>query len=46
MSLDGFIAAAGHVMDRDVGRQLADFAGLDEFPCRSPVAWSHPDGSA
>jgi dihydrofolate reductase len=31
MSLDGFIAAAGHVMDWGAGRQLADFVGLDEF---------------
>jgi hypothetical protein len=31
MSLDGFIAAAGHVMDWGAGRQLADFVGPDEF---------------
>jgi dihydrofolate reductase len=31
MSLDGFIAAAGHVMDWGDGRQLTDFVGLDEF---------------
>ncbi len=31
MSLDGFIAAAGHAMDWGAGRQLADFVGLDEF---------------
>jgi dihydrofolate reductase len=31
MSLDGFIAAAGHVMDWGDGRQLADFVGGDEF---------------
>jgi dihydrofolate reductase len=31
MSLDGFIAAAGHVMDWGSGRQLADFVGADEF---------------
>jgi hypothetical protein len=31
MSLDAFIAAAGHVMDWDVGRQLADFVGPDEL---------------
>ncbi|HEV2982374.1 MAG TPA: dihydrofolate reductase family protein [Solirubrobacteraceae bacterium] len=31
MSLDGFIAAAGHVMDWGAGRQLADFVGRDEF---------------
>jgi len=31
MSLDGFIAAAGHVMDWGDGRQLADFVGPDEF---------------
>src|SRR5437588_355307 len=31
MSLDGFIAAAGHVMDWGGGRQLADFVGPDEF---------------
>jgi|GEM_PF-802861 len=29
MSLDGAIAAPGHVMDWGDGRQLADFAGLD-----------------
>jgi len=31
MSLDGFIAAAGHVMDWGAGRQLPDFVGRDEF---------------
>lgn len=31
MSLDGFIAAAGHVMDWGAGRQLTDFVGRDEF---------------
>jgi len=31
MSLDGFIAAAGHVMDWGGGRQLRDFVGPDEF---------------
>lgn len=31
MSLDGFIAAAGHVMDWGAGRQLADFVGPQEF---------------
>jgi len=31
MSLDGFIAAAGHVMDWGAGRQLVDFVGADEF---------------
>jgi dihydrofolate reductase len=31
MSLDGFIAAAGHVMDWGAGRQLADFVGPDEL---------------
>ena len=31
MSLDGFIAASGHVMDWGAGRQLADFVGPDEF---------------
>jgi dihydrofolate reductase len=31
MSLDGFIAAAGHAMDWGGGRQLADFVGPDEF---------------
>ena len=31
MSLDGFIAAAGHVMDWGDGRQLGDFIGPDEF---------------
>ena len=31
MSLDGFIAAAGHVMDWGAGRQLADFVGPEEF---------------
>ncbi len=31
MSLDGFIAAAGHVMDWGDGRQLADFVGAEEF---------------
>jgi dihydrofolate reductase len=31
MSLDGFIAAPGHVMDWGAGRQLADFVGPDEF---------------
>jgi dihydrofolate reductase len=29
MSLDGFIAAAGHVMDWGAGRQLTDFIGPD-----------------
>jgi hypothetical protein len=31
LSLDGFIAAAGHVLDWGDGRQLTDFAGPDEF---------------
>jgi dihydrofolate reductase len=31
MSLDGFIAAPGHVMDWGAGRQLADFVAPDEF---------------
>src|SRR5437016_3603839 len=31
MSLDGFIAAAGHVMDWGAGRQLTDFVGPDDF---------------
>src|SRR6185312_1644224 len=31
MSLDGFIAAAGHVMDWGGGRQLTDFVGPEEF---------------
>ena len=31
MSLDGFIAARGDVMDWGAGRQLADFVGQDEF---------------
>src|SRR3954447_8538739 len=31
ISLDGFIAAAGHVMDWGAGRQLTDFVGPDEF---------------
>ena len=31
MSVDGFIAGAGHVMDWGGGRQLADFVGPDEF---------------
>src|SRR5437879_3608501 len=31
MSLDGFIAAPGHVMDWGAGRQLAEFVGTDEF---------------
>jgi dihydrofolate reductase len=31
MSLDGFIAAPGHVMDWGAGRQLAEFVGADEF---------------
>jgi dihydrofolate reductase len=31
MSLDGFIAATGHVMDWGDGRQLHDFVGQDEF---------------
>src|SRR5213080_1702050 len=31
MSLDGFIAAPGHVMDWGAGRQLADFVGPHEF---------------
>ena len=30
MSLDGFIAAAGHVMDWGEGRQLADFVDPDD----------------
>ena len=30
MSLDGFIAAPGHVMDWGAGRQLADFVGPDD----------------
>jgi dihydrofolate reductase len=30
MSLDGFIAAPGHVMDWGAGRQLAEFVGADE----------------
>ena len=32
MSLDGFIAAPGHVMDWGDGRQLTDFVAPDEFP--------------
>jgi dihydrofolate reductase len=31
MSLDGFIAAAGHVMDWGGGRQLADFVARDDL---------------
>lgn len=31
MSLDGFIAAGGHVMDWGGGRQLADFADPDDI---------------
>ncbi len=31
MSLDGFIAAPGHVMDWGAGRQLADFVAPDEL---------------
>ncbi len=31
MSLDGFIAAAGHVMDWGAGRQLGDFVDPDDF---------------
>jgi dihydrofolate reductase len=31
MSLDGFIAARGDVMDWGAGRQLTDFVGKDEF---------------
>jgi dihydrofolate reductase len=31
MSLDGFIAAPGHVMDWGAGRQLADFVAPEEF---------------
>lgn len=31
MSLDGFIAAAGHVMDWGAGRQLADFVAPEEL---------------
>jgi dihydrofolate reductase len=31
MSLDGFIAAAGHVMDWGAGRQLADFVDANDF---------------
>ncbi len=31
MSLDGFIAAPGHMMDWGGGRQLADFVAPDEF---------------
>ncbi len=31
MSLDGFIAAPGHVMDWGAGRQLADFVGHEEL---------------
>src|SRR5690242_692035 len=31
MSLDGFIAAPGHVMDWGGGRQLADFVGEEDF---------------
>jgi dihydrofolate reductase len=31
MSLDGFIAAPGHVMDWGAGRQLADFVAPDDF---------------
>jgi dihydrofolate reductase len=31
MSLDGFIAAAGHAMDWGNGRQLGDFVAPDEF---------------
>ena len=31
MSLDGFIAAPGHVMDWGGGRQLTDFVAPDDF---------------
>jgi dihydrofolate reductase len=31
MSLDGFIAASGHVMDWGSGRQVADFVAPDDF---------------
>jgi dihydrofolate reductase len=31
MSLDGFIAAPGHVMDWGAGRQLPDFVDADDF---------------
>jgi dihydrofolate reductase len=31
MSLDGFIAAPGHIMDWGAGRQLADFVAADDF---------------
>ncbi len=31
MSLDGFIAAPGHVMDWGAGRQLSDFVDADDF---------------
>ena len=31
MSLDGFIAAPGHVMDWGAGRQLADFVAAGDF---------------
>ncbi len=31
MSLDGFIAAPGHVMDWGAGRQLTDFVAPDQF---------------
>jgi dihydrofolate reductase len=31
MSLDGFIAAPGHVMDWGAGRQLADFVAADDL---------------
>ncbi len=31
MSLDGFIAAAGHVMDWGEGRRLTDFVDLEDF---------------
>ena len=31
MSLDGFIAAPGHVMDWGAGRRLADFVAPDDF---------------
>src|ERR1700727_2305990 len=31
MSLDGFIAAPGHVMDWGSGRQVADFVAPDDF---------------
>ncbi len=31
MSLDGFIAAVGHVMDWGAGRQLVDFVGPEDL---------------